>query len=81
VGEWVSRRIDGLAPGLLRLRCRPSGIPRTGDLPLSGPALGHPGAEACRRRHLQLIVSLGSSLPCQVIPADLLVACTLAYRR
>jgi hypothetical protein len=28
-----------------------------------------------------LIVSLGISLPCLVIPADLLMACTLAYRR
>jgi hypothetical protein len=37
-----------------------AGYPRTDDLPLSGPALGHPGAEACRR-HLQLIVSLGTT--------------------
>jgi hypothetical protein len=27
-----------------------------------------------------LITSLGISLPCLVIPADLLMACTLAYR-
>jgi hypothetical protein len=30
------------------------------DPPPSGPALGHPGAEACRR-HLRLIVSLGTT--------------------
>ena len=30
---------------------------------------------------MQLIVSLGISLPCLVIPADLLMACALAYRR
>jgi hypothetical protein len=35
--------------------------------------LGHPGAEACQR-HLRLIVSLGISLPCQVIAANLRVA-------
>jgi hypothetical protein len=26
------------------------------------------------------MMSLGVSLPCQVMPADLLIACTLAYR-
>ncbi|MGB8961758.1 MAG: hypothetical protein WCC38_07355, partial [Pseudonocardiaceae bacterium] len=46
---------------------------------LSGPALGYPGAEA-RRRQLQLIVSLGISLPRQDLHADLLLACTAAYR-
>ena len=50
-----------------------------GDSPLSGPALGHPGAEACRR-HLRLIVSLRISLPCQVLHADLRMAYTVAYR-
>jgi hypothetical protein len=32
------------------------------------------------RRHLHLVKSLGICLPCQVMSADLRLACTLAYR-
>jgi hypothetical protein len=60
---WSTRRLNDMDP------CPWSATPplptwrdtRTaGDSPLSGPALGHPGAEACRR-HLRLIASLGTT--------------------
>jgi hypothetical protein len=37
-----------------------AGYPAAGDPPRSGPALGHPGAEA-RRRHVRLILGLGTT--------------------
>ena len=72
----VSRRVGKL--GSLRLLVPTwRDMRAAGDPPLSGLALGHPGAEACRR-HLFSIKSLGISLPCQVLHADLLLACTWA---
>jgi hypothetical protein len=79
---WSTRRLNDMDP------CPWSATPSlptwrdtraAGDPPLSGLARGHPGAEVCRR-HLRLIVSLGISLPCQVIPADLRMACASAHR-
>jgi hypothetical protein len=79
---WSTRRLNDMDP------CPWSATPlpltrrdtrATGDPPLSWSRLGHPGAEACRR-HLCVIVSLGLCLPCQVMPADLRLVCTSAYR-
>ena len=73
-------------PGRMPLARYTSGADVTGhprhpdDLPPSCPARRHPGAKA-RRRHFCLIMSLGISLPCQVMHADLLLVCTLVYRR
>ncbi|MEA2959263.1 MAG: hypothetical protein QOJ58_5016 [Alphaproteobacteria bacterium] len=59
---WSTRRLNDMDP------CPWSATPSlptwrdtraAGDPPPSGPALGHPGAEA-RRRHPRLIVSLGT---------------------
>jgi hypothetical protein len=80
---WSTRRLNDMDPCPWSAT-RPLPTRRdtraAGDPPLSGPALGHPGAED-RRRRLRLIVSLGICLPCQVLPAGLRWACTLAYRR
>ena len=39
-----------------------------------------PSRSEARRRRLDLVESLGISLPCQAIPTDLWMACTAAYR-
>jgi hypothetical protein len=84
VRKWVSRRVGGLAldpcpwSATLPLPTRRD-TRAAGDPPGSEPALGHPGAEVCRR-HLRLIVSLGISLPSQVMAADQRLFCS-AMRR
>ena len=71
-----------LAPGPLRLWRRRDGIPAPpGDHHCPRRAGGiYPGAEVCRRRFFLFDESLGISLPCLVILADLRMACTEAYR-
>jgi hypothetical protein len=53
-----------------------------GELNLSRPATWQSlvGDEPWPARRLRFIANLGISLPCQVIAANLLVACALAYR-
>jgi hypothetical protein len=63
------------------LACRRTGYPLpwvTHHYP--GPALEPSRSEARRRHHVFLVVSLGIYLPCQVITADLRLACTSTYR-
>jgi hypothetical protein len=80
---WSTRRLNDMDP------CPWSATPweRTWGVPAQrvtylppGSSLAIPEPEV-RRRRLQLIVSLGISLPCQVISADLRLARTVTYRR
>lgn len=77
---WSRARAGGDLNDMVRARFAADGFTEldyarrdtraAGDPPLSGPALGHPRAEA-RRRHLCVIKSLGNCLSCQSGPVNL----------
>jgi hypothetical protein len=80
---WSTRRLndmDACPPIRYASGADGTGYPRPGDPPVSGPGPGEPSRSEARRRHVCLIQSLGICLPCQVMPADLRLACTSAYR-